>query len=296
MAADAGRPLRAAEFAVAAGLGTNKAKVESLRSKLKLLAGRGWLAGAPGGLFTLRGCTAGENSETRTVTGSSSLGSKVLLHPNLKEEEPSWQRTPRFPLMIRSPPQGSVRRAGRRARRARRGRPDGLPAGGAPRRAGPGGAAAAAAGPLRPAPGYGRTESPRAPCPGDGDGRDHPDPAGGRARQGAGHPVRRGAGHPVRLAKPGAANFCPADAALSLPAGRQFPLPGQAGRDRGGPRLLRRGARRGHPALRPGHRQAAGRAGRGGAAADIPAFYAARVPEPCTPGRCWSCPPTARAS
>jgi chromosome segregation ATPase len=52
-AADAGRPLRAAEFAAAAGLATGKAKVESLRSKLKLLAARGWLAAEPGGLFTL---------------------------------------------------------------------------------------------------------------------------------------------------------------------------------------------------------------------------------------------------
>lgn len=53
VAEDAGRPLRAAGFAAAAGLATDKAKVESLRSKLKLLAARGWLAGAPGGLFTL---------------------------------------------------------------------------------------------------------------------------------------------------------------------------------------------------------------------------------------------------
>ena len=53
VAADAGRPLRAAEFAVAAGLATDKAKVEGLRSKLKLLAARGWLAVVPGGLFTL---------------------------------------------------------------------------------------------------------------------------------------------------------------------------------------------------------------------------------------------------
>jgi hypothetical protein len=52
-AADAGRPLRAGEFAAATGLGTEKAKVESVRSKLKLLAARGWLAGVPGGLFTL---------------------------------------------------------------------------------------------------------------------------------------------------------------------------------------------------------------------------------------------------
>jgi hypothetical protein len=46
--ADAGRPLRAAEFAVATGLATDKAKVEGLRSKLKLLAARGWLAGVLG--------------------------------------------------------------------------------------------------------------------------------------------------------------------------------------------------------------------------------------------------------
>jgi hypothetical protein len=52
VAADAGRPLRAAEFAAAAGLSTAKAKVEGVRSKLKLLAARGWLAGVPGGLFT----------------------------------------------------------------------------------------------------------------------------------------------------------------------------------------------------------------------------------------------------
>ena len=53
VAADAGRPLRAGEFAAAAGLPADKAKVEGLRSKLKLLEARGWLAGAPGGLFTL---------------------------------------------------------------------------------------------------------------------------------------------------------------------------------------------------------------------------------------------------
>jgi hypothetical protein len=55
VAADAGRPLRAAEFATATGLSTAKAKVEGLRSKLKLLAARGWLARVPGGLFTLPG-------------------------------------------------------------------------------------------------------------------------------------------------------------------------------------------------------------------------------------------------
>jgi hypothetical protein len=53
VAADAGRPLRAGEFAAAAGLAAGRSKVEGLRSKLKLLAARGWLAGVPGGLFTL---------------------------------------------------------------------------------------------------------------------------------------------------------------------------------------------------------------------------------------------------
>jgi hypothetical protein len=53
VAGDAGRPLRAAEFAAATGQSTAKAKVEGLRSKLKLLAARGWLAAVPGGLFTL---------------------------------------------------------------------------------------------------------------------------------------------------------------------------------------------------------------------------------------------------
>ena len=52
-ASDAGRPLRAGEFAAATGQSTAKAKVEGLRSKLRLLAERGWLAPAPGGLFTL---------------------------------------------------------------------------------------------------------------------------------------------------------------------------------------------------------------------------------------------------
>ena len=55
VAADAGRPLRAGEFAAAAGLATDKAKVEGLRSKLKLLAARDWLAAVPGGLFALPG-------------------------------------------------------------------------------------------------------------------------------------------------------------------------------------------------------------------------------------------------
>ena len=53
VAADAGRPLRAGEFAAATGQSTEKVKVEGLRPELKLLASGGWLAGEPGGLFTL---------------------------------------------------------------------------------------------------------------------------------------------------------------------------------------------------------------------------------------------------
>jgi hypothetical protein len=54
VAEDAGRPLRAAQIAAAAGLSTDKAKVETLRSKLKRLVERGWLAEDAGpGLFAL---------------------------------------------------------------------------------------------------------------------------------------------------------------------------------------------------------------------------------------------------
>lgn len=57
VAGDAGRPLRAAQIAAAAGLSTDKAKVETLRSKLKRLVERGWLAEEAGpGLFALPAC------------------------------------------------------------------------------------------------------------------------------------------------------------------------------------------------------------------------------------------------
>ncbi len=51
--ADAGRPLRAGSIAAAAGLSTDKSKIEGLRSKLKRLAERGWLTEDGPGLFTL---------------------------------------------------------------------------------------------------------------------------------------------------------------------------------------------------------------------------------------------------
>ena len=51
---DAGRPLRAVQIAAAAGLSTDKAKAGGLRSKLKRLVERGWLAEEAGpGLFGL---------------------------------------------------------------------------------------------------------------------------------------------------------------------------------------------------------------------------------------------------
>ena len=54
VAEDADRPLRAGQIAAAAGLSTDKAKVEGLRAKLKRLVDRGWLAEEAGpGLFGL---------------------------------------------------------------------------------------------------------------------------------------------------------------------------------------------------------------------------------------------------
>ena len=64
VAEDAGRPLRAAQIAAAAGLSTDRGKVETLRGKLKRLVERGWLAEEAGpGLFGLparNGSGAGE--------------------------------------------------------------------------------------------------------------------------------------------------------------------------------------------------------------------------------------------
>jgi hypothetical protein len=51
--ADAGRPLRAGGIAAAAGLSTDRSTIEGLRSKLKRLTERGWLAEDGPGLFML---------------------------------------------------------------------------------------------------------------------------------------------------------------------------------------------------------------------------------------------------
>ena len=160
---------------------------------------------------------------------------------------------------------------------------DGLSAGGAHRRAGPRSAAAAAAGPLDLRASRGRRRRPARPGPGDGHRRDHPDPAGARARPGAGHPVRHGDGDPVACRKPGAAQYLPGRR-RAVAAGRTA----LATAWRSWPRCeAARGsfdaahaaiARRCGPVM--GKRQIEESVAH--AAADIPAFYAARVPEPCT--------------
>ena len=96
--------------------------------------------------------------------------------------------------------------------------------------------------------------------------------------------------------KPGTGNWRPAGAVLSVPAGRH---------SRSLAKLAALEAARG--SFGAAHAAIARRCGNVigkrqleqavvSAAADIPAFCAARVPEPCTRRRCWSCRPTARAS
>jgi hypothetical protein len=65
VAEDAGRPLRAGQIAAAAGLSTDRGKVETLRAKLKRLVERGWLAEEAGpGLFGLPARTGNGLAET----------------------------------------------------------------------------------------------------------------------------------------------------------------------------------------------------------------------------------------
>jgi hypothetical protein len=90
VAEDAGRPLRAAQIAAAAGLSTDKAKVETLRSKLKRLVERGWLAEEAGpGLFALprAPATVREERQNRSDSGPFFLGSKVRTGTNLKRKK-----------------------------------------------------------------------------------------------------------------------------------------------------------------------------------------------------------------
>jgi hypothetical protein len=65
VAEDAGGPVRAAQIAAAAGLSTDRGKVETLRGKLKRLVERGWLAEDAGpGLFTLPAYAGNGRGET----------------------------------------------------------------------------------------------------------------------------------------------------------------------------------------------------------------------------------------
>jgi hypothetical protein len=87
--AAAGRPLRAGSIAAAAGLSTDKSKVEGLRSKLKRLAERGWLAEDGPGLFMLPRRDEQDGLDQPPEggqAGSSSLGSRVRTNANQKEE------------------------------------------------------------------------------------------------------------------------------------------------------------------------------------------------------------------
>ena len=68
--AAAGRPLRAGGIAAAAGLSTDKSKIEGLRSKLKRPAERGWLAEDGPGLFTLPHRDGQDASYTRPPKGA----------------------------------------------------------------------------------------------------------------------------------------------------------------------------------------------------------------------------------
>lgn len=102
---DAGRPLRAAQIAAAAGLSTDKSKVEGLRSKLKRLAERGWLAEEAGpGLFALavrNGTGAWQNLDE---SGLFFLGSKVQPITNPAGKRALWNRMPRSRVLAPLPP------------------------------------------------------------------------------------------------------------------------------------------------------------------------------------------------
>ncbi|MFF7988077.1 hypothetical protein ACFZDK_55365 [Streptomyces sp. NPDC007901] len=69
---DAGHPLRADQVAAAAGLSTDKSKVEGLRTKLKRLVDRGWLTEEGPSRFTAAGRKdAAESSRRQREQGSS---------------------------------------------------------------------------------------------------------------------------------------------------------------------------------------------------------------------------------
>jgi hypothetical protein len=102
---DAGRPLRAVHIAAAAGLSTDKAKVEGLRSKLKRLAERGWLTEEAGlGLFGCRRATVPGKRQNRGDSGLFFLGSKVPTRTNRTGRRAPWNRMPRSGMLTPSLP------------------------------------------------------------------------------------------------------------------------------------------------------------------------------------------------
>jgi hypothetical protein len=105
VAEDAGRPLRAGQIAAAAGLRTDKAKVEGLRSKLKRLAERGWLTEEAGpGCSGCRRATVPGKRRNRGDSGLFFLGSKVPTHTNLTGRRALWHRMPRSGVLTPSLP------------------------------------------------------------------------------------------------------------------------------------------------------------------------------------------------
>src|SRR5260370_41603038 len=89
--ADAGRPLRAGRIAAAAGLSTGKSGVEGLRSKLKRLAERGWLAEEAPGLFMLPRRDAQDTSSPVPQGGRAGPSSEVAAG----QAVPNRKQTPR---------------------------------------------------------------------------------------------------------------------------------------------------------------------------------------------------------
>jgi hypothetical protein len=97
VAGDAGRPVGATQIAAAAGLSTDKAKVETPQSKLSRLAEQGWLAGEAG-----RGCSrcrcgpamARGKRQNRSSVGLFLLGSKVRAKTNRSGRRAPWNRMP----------------------------------------------------------------------------------------------------------------------------------------------------------------------------------------------------------
>jgi hypothetical protein len=108
--ADAGRLLRAGSIAAAAGLSTGRSKIEGLRSKLKRLAERGWLAEDGPGLFMLPRREAQDASHPPPrgrAGGLFFLGSRVQTESG-PERRAQWNRMTRPWHLTPLPSRGSA--------------------------------------------------------------------------------------------------------------------------------------------------------------------------------------------